>query len=138
MILPQNVDECKVVILRYIERNPYLKAGTPEQVLKNLKAAAVSHDRSAQMHLDLSDTSDLQGMMMMSTDDSASVSSMGSGIRYEDRDYVPPPSPKKSTKFVTELEELERQEREIAMREEIVRKKKELDARRRKLEEDDK
>jgi hypothetical protein len=135
MILPKTIAECQIAILHHLEKNSYLKAATPEDVVKNLKAEAVSHYKSSQMHLDLSDTSDLKGMLMLSSD-SESVSSTGRFESEDDAEFGY--GRRKPTKAELELESLRQEEEEIVRREQIVRKRKELEARRRKLEEDGK
>jgi hypothetical protein len=128
MILPKTCEEVRVVILHHLEKNPYLKAGTPAEVVKNLKAAAVSHYKTSQMHLDLSDVGDLKGMLMISTD-TYSESAASRTSRFGSEDEID---------LEDQRMQLKKPEPEMSMMERLLAMMNTIDGRLKKLEEDDK
>jgi uncharacterized protein YlxP (DUF503 family) len=134
MILPRTVADSKFVILAHLEANPYLKAASPEQVIKNLKDFAVTHYHSSRSHLDM--RMDIpQGFSVISTDTSSVSSRLSRIERFGDEHPEEEQAPKDIFLSPEEMEleavrkEVEELENRVRLRKELAqRKKKALEA----------
>jgi hypothetical protein len=111
--------------MAHVESNPYLKAATPQQVIKNLKDMAVSYYHSSQTHFDL--RMDIpKGFSIISTDTSSVSSRLSRLERFGEEEEGP------KDIFTAEEMEFEKEKREVEELEKRVALKKQLAERKRK------
>jgi hypothetical protein len=126
MHLPDRVSEAKVILMMHIESNPHLKNGNPSKVIDNLISEAIVYHQTTGKPLDFRFEVP-PPMMLLSSEDSRSVSSRGTRFGDEDElevarcithgSLAPKPQENQSKAQKKELteEEIKKEEQELEL-----------------------